>query len=69
MTAITAITALGSSLMYWAIHYNLTDDGYITLDRHYDVLHAEEVRTLNWVGPGYGEYFTSIIKKVIERDR
>lgn len=31
VTAITALTALGSSLMYWAIHYNLTDDGYITL--------------------------------------
>lgn len=31
VAAVTSITAIASSLMYWAIHYNLTDDGYITL--------------------------------------
>jgi hypothetical protein len=31
VTAVTAISAVGSAVMYWAIHYNLTDDGYITL--------------------------------------
>jgi neutral ceramidase len=47
--------------------FNGDYNGYITLDRHYDVSRAEEIRTLNWVGPGYGDYFNSILKSLIER--
>jgi neutral ceramidase len=39
--------------------------GYITLDRHYYTSHAEEIRALNWVGPGYGEYFSAIIRNLV----
>jgi neutral ceramidase len=39
--------------------------GYITLDRHYDESSAEEIRALNWVGPGYGRYFKSIIANLV----
>lgn len=42
--------------------------GYITEDRHYDTLsHKEEVRAMNWVGPYYGEYYSSIIKKLLDK--
>jgi neutral ceramidase len=39
--------------------------GYITLDKHYDESRAEEIRALNWVGPGFGEYFTAIIRNLV----
>lgn len=40
--------------------------GYITEDGHYTTCDHDEVKTLNWVGPYKGEYFTEIIKKIIE---
>jgi neutral ceramidase len=46
--------------------FNGDYDGYITLDKHYEVSHAEEIRALNWVGPGYGQYFATIVKGLIE---
>lgn len=41
--------------------------GYITSDTHYLTSSHEEVRALNWVGPYYGNYYTQIISKLIER--
>lgn len=41
--------------------------GYITYDKHYDVSTKEEIRTLNWVGPYFGEYFSDMIKKIIDQ--
>ena len=40
--------------------------GYITEDAHYTSCDHDEVKTLNWVGPYKGEYFTEVIKKSIE---
>ena len=40
--------------------------GYITEDGHYSTCDHDEVKTLNWVGPYKGEYFTSLIKLLIE---
>jgi neutral ceramidase len=41
--------------------------GYITHDRHYDVSTKEEITTLNWVGPHFGEYFSEMIKKLVDQ--
>jgi hypothetical protein len=41
--------------------------GYITDDGHYDTIDNAEVRTMNWVGPYYGEYFSSMIKKLLNK--
>lgn len=41
--------------------------GYITSDEHYDQLKKAEVREMNWVGPGYGGYFTEILKKLLQK--
>lgn len=41
--------------------------GYITEDRHYDEVNKQEVRAMNWVGPHYGDYFTEIVKELIEK--
>jgi neutral ceramidase len=42
--------------------------GYITYDRHYEVLQKDEVTTMNWVGPYYGKYFSTIIDKLLEKN-
>ncbi|MDZ7608290.1 MAG: hypothetical protein U5K79_22520 [Cyclobacteriaceae bacterium] len=39
--------------------------GYITEDRHYDTCTHDEVRVMNWVGPGMGSYFIEITKGII----
>ncbi|TXI69194.1 MAG: hypothetical protein E6Q41_02905 [Cyclobacteriaceae bacterium] len=39
--------------------------GYITNDEHYETSLREEVTTMNWVGPYFGQYYTEMIKKVI----
>lgn len=39
--------------------------GYITEDKHYETSLREEVTTLNWVGPYFGEYYSEMIRKVI----
>lgn len=41
--------------------------GYITDDRNYDQSVNEEVMALNWVGPYHGEYFSSMIKKLLDK--
>jgi hypothetical protein len=41
--------------------------GYITYDRHYEVSSKEEINALNWVGPHYGEYFSTMIKKLVAK--
>jgi len=40
--------------------------GYITEDAHYATCDHDEVKSLNWVGPFKGAYFTQIIKNIIE---
>lgn len=39
--------------------------GYVTDDQWYD-LEKYETRTMNWYGPGNGDYFTKIIKRIID---
>lgn len=39
--------------------------GYITEDQHYYTCQHDELRTMNWVGPYMGNYFTDAIKKII----
>lgn len=41
--------------------------GYITYDKHYEVLTKEEVMTMNWVGPYYGQYFTDMIRALLAK--
>jgi len=41
--------------------------GYITEDVHYEQLNKEEVMTLNWVGPYYGNYFTEMISALLKK--
>ena len=41
--------------------------GYITEDAHYMGCTHDEVRSLNWVGPHKGRFFTDIIKVLIEK--
>ena len=40
--------------------------GYITDDSRYDTSVKDEVRSLNWVGPHMGEYFTKVVKEIID---
>jgi len=42
--------------------------GYITFDDHYGHSEQEEVMAMNWVGPFYGEYYSRVIKKILEKD-
>ncbi len=39
--------------------------GYIVPDRYYDTKRREEVRTMQWVGPNKGAYFTALIHKLL----
>ncbi len=41
--------------------------GYITEDAHYDTRSHAEVRTMNWVGPGFGEYTSQVISNSLEK--
>jgi neutral ceramidase len=41
--------------------------GYITEDAHYETEKKEEVMTLNWVGPYYGNYFAEMINKLLSK--
>jgi neutral ceramidase len=47
--------------------FNGDYDGYITYDKHYEVSSKEEINALNWVGPYYGEYFSTMIKKLVAK--
>jgi neutral ceramidase len=42
--------------------------GYITSDDHYGHSEQEEVMAMNWVGPFYGEYYSRVIKKILEKN-
>ena len=42
--------------------------GYITYDGHYDSVLKSETLEMNWVGPYHGEYFSSMIRRIIEKD-
>lgn len=41
--------------------------GYITKDEHYDLNAKAEIRTLNWVGPYYGKYFSEVVKEMLTK--
>lgn len=41
--------------------------GYITYDDHYGHSEQEEVMAMNWVGPFYGEYYSRVIKEILEK--
>ncbi|MBS1489655.1 MAG: neutral/alkaline non-lysosomal ceramidase N-terminal domain-containing protein [Bacteroidetes bacterium] len=41
--------------------------GYITADKHYGYSQQEEVMALNWVGPHFGNYYSSVIQKILEK--
>jgi len=41
--------------------------GYITEDEHYETSLREEVTTMNWVGPYFGEYYAEMIKRIIDK--
>jgi hypothetical protein len=47
--------------------FNGDYDGYVTYDKHYEVSSKEEINALNWVGPYYGEYFSTMIKKLVAK--
>ncbi|HMJ68298.1 MAG TPA: hypothetical protein VK508_05365 [Cyclobacteriaceae bacterium] len=47
--------------------FNGDYDGYITYDGHYETSSKEEINALNWVGPYYGEYFSTMIKKLVSK--
>ena len=40
--------------------------GYITDDSRYDTSVKDEVRSLNWVGPYMGAYFTKVVTEIID---
>ncbi len=40
--------------------------GYITADHHYEKTRRSEIRAMNWVGPYHGEYFTKLIKELVD---
>ena len=41
--------------------------GYITEDSHYEQLEKEEVMSMNWVGPYYGNYFSEMIALLLKK--
>lgn len=47
--------------------FNGNYTGYITEDEHYETSLREEVTTMNWVGPYFGQYYTEMIKRVIAK--
>lgn len=47
--------------------FNGDYNGYITYDPHYDSLSKDEVRTMNWVGPHFGMYFSQMIARLLSR--
>jgi neutral ceramidase len=47
--------------------FNGNYTGYITEDEHYETSLREEVTTMNWVGPYYGQYYTEMIKRIIDK--
>lgn len=56
--------ATGKKLIVTSFNGNYT--GYITADRHYAKGNEEEVMALNWVGPFFGEYYTEMIREILD---
>jgi hypothetical protein len=57
-------TSLGRKLIITSFNGNYT--GYITADHHYAKGNEEEVMALNWVGPFFGEYYTEMIREILD---
>ena len=69
---IYAIDSLESYASKYGKHLIITSfngdyDGYITYDKHYELSTKEEINALNWVGPYYGEYFSTMIRKLVAK--
>jgi neutral ceramidase len=69
---IYTVDSLGNYASKYGKHLVITSfngdyDGYITYDKHYELSSKEEINALNWVGPYYGEYFSTIIKKLVSK--
>ncbi len=47
--------------------FNGTYTGYTTADGHYPLADEEEVMALNWVGPYFGQYYSTMIIKLVEK--
>ena len=58
--------ANGMKVIITSFNGNYT--GYVTADQHYANGNEEEVMALNWVGPFFGEYYTAMIKKLLESE-
>jgi neutral ceramidase len=58
--------ALGKKVIITSFNGNYT--GYVTADQHYIKGNQEEVMALNWVGPYFGEYYYSMIKKILNKN-
>lgn len=56
--------AAGKKLIITSFNGNYT--GYVTADQYYEKGNQEEVMALNWVGPYFGEYYSDVIKKIIQ---
>ena len=48
--------------------FNGNYTGYVTADQHYAEGNEEEVMALNWVGPFFGEYYSAMIKRILESE-
>lgn len=55
---------MGKKLIVTSFNGNYT--GYITADRYYAKGNEEEVMALNWVGPFFGEYYTEMIREILD---
>lgn len=56
--------ATGKKLLVTSFNGNYT--GYVTADQHYAKGNEEEVMALNWVGPFFGEYYTEMIREILD---
>lgn len=48
--------------------FNGNYTGYITEDSYYPKGNEEEIMALNWVGPYYGQYYSDMIRKLLEKN-
>jgi hypothetical protein len=55
--------AMGKKLILTSFNGNYT--GYVTADHHYAKGSEEEVMALNWVGPYFGDYYTQMLKQIL----
>ncbi|HMQ01084.1 MAG TPA: hypothetical protein PKC24_14985 [Cyclobacteriaceae bacterium] len=57
--------ALGKKIIVTSFNGDYT--GYITYDNHYHNHKPNEVSLMNWVGPYFGNYYTEIILKLLDK--